>query len=215
MAKQIVLYHYWRSSCSWRVRWALELKKVPYKGIPVDLLSKGHQARNYLKKNSSGQVPCLEVAGKSFSESIAILEWIEESFQGHQLLPQSPLDRMRVRELTQLIGSGIQPLQNLKVQQFVGQNTSFDGKDFACHWITLGFKSLEKKLEEIGTASYCFGAQVSMADLALIPQCYNALRFGVPLYRYPIIKQVYDRCLATNECHAAAPENQPGAVVAS
>ena len=211
MSTPIVLYHYWRSSCSWRVRWALELKNVKYKGVAVNLLNKEQSSRTHLRRNASGQVPCIEIAGRTFSESIAIIEWIDETYKGTPLLPQSAIDRMKVRELVNIVASGIQPLQNLKVQQFITKNTGYEGKEFANHWIADGFRSLERKLEELGAGTYCFGGQITIADLALIPQCYNALRFGIPLYRYPIIKSIYDRCLGTPECKTAAPENQPGA----
>ena len=212
MSHQLVLHHYWRSSCSWRVRWALELKKIKYQSIAVNLLNQEHLSSAFLMKNPAGQVPSLSINGENVSESIAILEWLDETYQHYPLLPQDPHDRLIVRGLVQLIASGIQPLQNLKVQKYVsGINGRQNGKEFASHWILEGFQALETRLAAGIAGSFSFGGNITMADLALIPQCYNALRFGAPLYRFPLIKSIYDRCIATAECHQSAPEQQPGA----
>lgn len=211
MTAQFELFHYWRSSCSWRVRWALELKQISYKSTPVNLLKGEHREPAYLAKNPSGLVPTLKVQQSFYTESLAILEWLEEKYpQPYSLLPLSPEDRVRVRELTYAIACGIQPIQNLKVLQY----TSSDQKRrvaFARHWIEEGFRGLEVRMANTA-GSFSYGSQITMADLCLVPQVYNALRFNIDMSKYPTIFQVHSNCLKTKECERAAPQNQPGAI---
>ena len=211
MAHTISLYHYWRSSSSWRIRWALELKSVPYQSIPVNLLKAEHKTPSYLQKSPAGLVPCLDIDGFCLSESMAMIEWLEEAYSGPSLLPQDPTGRARVRELAYLIAMDIQPVQNLRVQKYISNDPGVR-QDFAKHWIELGFEAYENRLASEGcSGTYSYGGQVSYADLCLIPQCYNANRFGVNLANYPLIKAINDHCLQTPACDKAAPHNQPGA----
>lgn len=205
----ITLYHYWRSSCSWRVRWGLLLKSVPFNSAPVNLLTKEHQSQNYLIKNPSGLVPCLEVQGKFLSESVSILEWLDETYPKNKILPQDPLDRQYVRELSGIIASGIQPVQNLKVMNYFS-NDQAKKTQWGKYWIEHGLAFYEKRVQKTA-GTYSFGGMLTIADLCLIPQVYNAIRFKVDLQKFPIIKKIYDHCLLTNECNKAHPDNQPGA----
>jgi maleylacetoacetate isomerase len=210
MAKPLKLYQYWRSSCSWRVRWALNIKKVPYETIAVDLLKGEQSNENYHKLNPAGFVPALEVDGQVFAESLGILEWLEETYPLPRLLPEGALDRMRVRQLAYTVAMGIAPIQNLAVQRhFSGDKDQRIA--WARHWIARGFKVFEALLADSMGAPFSFGDQVSLADLCLIPQVYNANRFGVAMNAYPKIKAINERCLATKACAKARPEHQPGA----
>ena len=203
------LYHYWRSSCSWRVRWAMELKGLSYQSIPVNLLKGEHKNHDFLARNPSGQVPSFEINGKSFNESLAILEWIEENYPTPPLLPTDSMSKIKVRELSYMIAMGTQPLQNLKVQKYFSSDGAIR-KSYANHWIQEGLEAFEKRVVETA-GTYCFGSSVSFADLCLIPQCYNAERFGVNLEKFPVTHRIYNYCLATPACHASSPSQQPGA----
>ena len=210
MSQKIELFHYWRSSCSYRVRWALALKNIPYKSTPINLLKNEHQNASFLQKNPSGLVPSLVVSGEVLNESLAIIEWLEETYPQVNLLPKDPLSRAKVRELSYAIACSIQPIQNLKVMRYI----SHDQKEraaFAKHWINEGLFPLEAKLQKTA-GTYSFGGQITMADLCLVPQIYNALRFNVDMSLYPIANRIYHNCLKTKECEAAAPHNQKGAV---
>jgi maleylacetoacetate isomerase len=207
----ITLFHYWRSSCSWRVRWALAIKGVTYESKPVNLLKGEQRSPEYLKLNPSGLVPCLMIDGVPSGESLAMLEWIEEKFPRRALLPQDPASRMRVRQMCLSVVAGTQPLQNLGVQNYYSDDPA---KKFAWakHWTINGMRAFDALIEP-HAGTFCFGSQLTMADICLIPQCYNAVRYGVDLDQYPRLKRIYEHCLSLPECDAAAPHNQPGADV--
>ena len=205
----IELYHYWRSSCSWRVRWALGLKQVTYSAFPVNLLKGEHLSEDFLALNPSGLVPALKVDGKDLTESLSILEWLEESFPAKPLLPSEPMGRAEVRELAYRIACGIQPVQNLRVMQYYSPDPKVRA-EYARHWISKGFEALEARLSTTA-GTYAYGNQLTIADLCLVPQVYNALRFQVDISQYPAISRVNENCLSGRECQLAAPHNQQGA----
>lgn len=205
MEKKLTLYHYYRSSCSWRVRWALNLKGLTYDSISINLLRDEHQSQAYIRHNPSAQVPTLKIGEQSFAESVAILEWLEESYPCPPLLPQDPLSRLRVRQLVQIVSSGTQPLQNLAPQRYYSQERS-EQLAFARHWIDKGLRAYESLLDDGLGGSYSFGGELTMADLCLIPQGYNALRFGLDLAAYPQIARIYHHCLQSKACQESAPE---------
>ena len=209
MSQQFELFHYWRSSCSWRLRWALNIKNISYKSTPVNLL-KGEQNEAWFKqKNPSGTVPSLVVGSKVFTESLAAIEWLDETVAHNPLLPSNPDDRARARELAYATAMSIQPIQNLKVMKHVAQDQS-KRIAFAHHWISQGLEPLEKKLQPTA-GTYSIGGHITIADLCLVPQVYNALRFNVDMTKFPTIMSIYNNCLKTKECESAAPHNQPGA----
>jgi maleylacetoacetate isomerase len=194
------------------VRWALEHKRLTYKSHTINLLKGEHKEPAYLHINPAGVLPTLVVDGVPYSESLALLEWIEESYPQRPLLPQTPNERAFVRRLAQTIAVGIFPIQNLSVQKYVGDR-GIDRLAFAKHWIEQGFATYETLLVQNSCAgTYSFGAHVTMADLCLVPQVYNALRFGVDMKKFPEISGIYNRCLKVQECDKAAPHNQPDAV---
>ncbi len=210
--EKMSLYEYWRSSCSWRVRWALNIKNIPYQSHHIDLLKKEHLSQEYMKKNPSGLVPCLMTAYGPVSESIAILEWLEEIKPTPSLLPSDPYSRLLVRQLVQKIASGTQPVQNLSVQARVSSDPQ-ERQNWAYYWIEKGLGSYEALLRNLSlNGTFSMGGEVTMADLCLIPQCYNAERFGVDLSLFPIINGIYRRTLKTKACSKAHPSNHPFSV---
>lgn len=205
----MTLYQYWRSSCSFRVRWALYHKGIPFRSVPVNLLKGEQRDPKYLRLNPSGGVPTLVNGDLVISESMAILEWLEERFPKKPLLPNNPEKRASIRELCYLITSQIQPLQNLKVLDALSSFQT-DRLRWVRKWMEEGFAAFEARLEKTA-GTYCMGGEISFADLCLIPQTYNALRFGVVLDPYPLIRKIRTHCLTLESCEKALPENQPGA----
>lgn len=208
-SQHLVLHHYWRSSCSWRVRWALNLKGVSYNTVAVNILTGEHQSPNYVKKNPSGFLPGLEINGKMFGESLAMIEWLEETYPQPALLPKDPFDRMRVRQLAMIIASGTQPLQNPSVIGFYTEDPE-KKKSYAAHWITKGLKTFQEVRLNGKPGTYSYGDSLTLADLCLIPQIYNAMRFEIDMSQFSDLKTIYDRCLTLKECDKAAPHNQEG-----
>ena len=206
MHHEIILYHYWRSSCSWRVRWALIHKEVAYTGIPVNLLENEQNSPAYLAVNPAGYVPGLSVDGKVFGESLAMLEWIEETHPNKPLLPKNSLDRMRVRQMCLHIAAGIQPLQNLAVIRAYSDDAQKQA-EWASRWISSGMTKLEE-LVGAHAGTFCMGNNLSFADLCLVPQTYNAKRFNVSMDDFPTLKRITEHCLTLEACVAASPERQ-------
>ncbi len=208
----LTLYHYWRSSSSWRVRWALKIKGLPYHDVPVNLLANAQKSPDFLKVNPIGFVPAIETEGKCFGESLAILEWLEETnpAPAPALLPKDPLDRLQVRQLMLQIACNTQPLQNLSTmrQHSLDKDTQ---QAWAAHWIATGLAGYEKLLQHGKPGRFSVGDVVTMADLCLVPQIYNARRFNVDVALWPLLSAIGERCLTLPECKAAHPDRQPGA----
>ena len=208
-APSLTLYHYWRSSCSWRVRWALAIKGVDYQSIPVNILSGEHRQPEYLAKNPSGFLPALMIDGHCYGESLALIDWLEETYPNPPLYPARPEGRLRVRQLALTIATGTQPLQNpALLQHFVAVESERQGH--MQHFIRRGLRVYETLLGQGRPGLYSEGDQVTVADLCLIPQVYNALRFAVSLEAIPLVQAIYQRCRLLPECQLAAPEqHQP------
>ncbi|KAG8189293.1 hypothetical protein JTE90_019053 [Oedothorax gibbosus] len=184
-----VLYSYFRSSCSWRVRIALVYKGIDFEYKAVNLLTGDHQKEDFLKLNPCGNVPVLTDNGNTIASSAAILEYLEETVPSPALLPKDPVSRAKVREIVDGILSGIQPLQNMKVLKYVGGENSLS---WAKHWIVSGFGAIERILEG-SHGTYCVGHAVTMADVCLVPQICNANRFNVDMTQFPIINKIASR----------------------
>jgi maleylacetoacetate isomerase len=206
------LYHYWRSSASWRVRWGLEIKKLPHEKIAVDLLS--HQEKNpdYLSRNPAGYVPCL-VAGSHppLGESIAILEWLEENYPAPSFFAGDSFRRAQIRQLAETVNSGIQPLQNIGVTAKLSADKEVQ-KEWMHHWMQKGLGVYEELLSRIDRngAKFSVADHPTIADFCLIPQCYASARFGIDLAAYPQLKAIYEHALTTPECQASHPDqNKP------
>lgn len=213
------LYSYWRSSCSWRVRIGLNLKGLAYTYEAVHLIKDGGQQNSeaYRALNPMRTVPTLELEEggvvRRLSQSIAILEYLEERYRTPALLPSEPLLRARVRMLAEMVNSGIQPLQNLSVLQFVKGELKADDKAFAAHWNTRGLVALEAAVKETA-GTYCVGDTVSLADIFLVPQLHGARRFGVDLTAFPTLTRIEAACDKLPAFQAAHPDRQPDAVPA-
>ena len=209
----VTLYSYFRSSSSFRVRIALNLKKIEYDIKPIHLLKDGGEQRkdDYKKLNPMGEVPCLLHDGKYFAQSMAIIEYIDGNFPGHALFPPIPFDAAKVRQICETINSGIQPIQNLKVLQKLekdfGANEETRNK-WAQYWIQDGFVALEKILEPVAE-TYSHKNKLSAADCFVIPQVFNAKRFNVEMTQFPTIQRIFDSCMTVPAFAKAAPENQP------
>ncbi|CAG8584341.1 11726_t:CDS:2 [Ambispora leptoticha] len=197
-----ILYSYYRSSCSWRVRTALNLKGIKYETRPVNLLKEEQDIPEYENLNPLKMVPTLIIDGQILTQSVAILEYLEETRPEPALLPKNPIDKAKVRAIVQSIVSDIQPVQNLRVLKHSGQ-----GSNWGNHWITLGFRAIEKQFKETAGV-YCFGDSITLADLCLVPQVYNANRFEVDLTEFPIIRRIEAQLNELQAFRDAHPSNQ-------
>lgn len=213
------LYSYWRSSAAYRVRIGLNLKGLRYETVPVHLLRDGGQqhADDYRSLNPQELVPTLRHGARTIRQSLAILEYLDEAWQGAPLLPVAARDRARVRAIAQLVACDIHPLNNLRVlQYFEGTwNVPQAERDaWVRHWIEQGFAALEQLLDDPATGNHCHGDEPGMADCCLVPQAYNARRFGVDLAAFPRIARIEAACLALPAFAQARPEAQPDAAQA-
>lgn len=206
----ITLYHYWRSSSSWRVRWGLAIKGIEYRSIPVNLLHDEQQSKDFIHMNPAGFVPALDIGGRYFGESLAILEWLEEVFPEPALLPDDPFEKMQVRQFALQIACNTQPIQNLSVLRAHSEDKTKQSA-WATMWITKGLQTYEELLKTGRPGQFTFGDSVTMADLCLVPQVYNAKRFGIDTAQWPILNGINERCLQLPTCQAAHPDRQPGA----
>lgn len=214
-----VLHSYWRSSCSWRVRIALNMKNIDYEYKAVHLLNDGGEQLkdDFAAKNPSKELPCLEIDGMNLAQSMAIITYLEETVDGgEQIFPKDPKLRYQTRRLCDIIGTGIQPIQNLRVLKYC--MAKVDGKEektkvkleWGRHWIDLGFQALERALKE-SAGKYCVGDRVTCADLFLVPQVYNANRFKVDMSKFPTIARI-DKALSELPAFKKAhPSVQPDA----
>eukprot|EP01138_Halocafeteria_seosinensis_P010889 gb/GECG01011122.1/.p1 GENE.gb/GECG01011122.1/~~gb/GECG01011122.1/.p1 ORF type:complete len:247 (+),score=35.99 gb/GECG01011122.1/:1-741(+) len=212
-----LLYSYWRSTCSWRVRIALALKNIEYEYKAVHLLRDGGEQlkEDYAKLNSMKEVPTLKIDGETLTQSMAILEYLDETHPDtNPLLPKEPKDRAKVRALANIIAADTQPVQNLRVLKHVMKTFANEKEkdqvkiEWGNHWITNSFRGLEQELKQTA-GKYSYGDQVTIVDLCLVPQVYNAGRFKVDMEEFPTINKVYENLKDLPSFKAAHPENQP------
>ncbi len=215
----LILYDYWRSSACYRVRIALNLKGLRHVQKPVHLLRDGGQqhAAEYRGINPQEVIPALVDGQRVIRQSLAIIEYLDEiGSDAPRLLPAAARDRAHVRGLALLVACDIHPLNNLRVMQYLERELTVDAgarERWTRHWMEQGFRAFEAILaEDAATGSFCHGDAPTMADACLIPQVYNAVRFGVDLTPYPTIRRINSQCLALPAFDAARPENQPDAV---
>lgn len=201
---EFTLYHYWRSSSSWRVRWALELKGLKAKMVAVNLLDGESEREPHLSRHPLGYVPVLNVDGRNLIESAAIIEWLEENHPSPQLYPGDSFSRAHIRALVELINADTQPIQNLNVVDHHTSNAD-EKKRWQQHFIRRGLAAFQQ-LAKARAGRFSVGDRVTAADLYLIPQCYNALRFDVSLSEFPLIERIYNEAMLTPACQATAPE---------
>lgn len=204
------LYSYFRSSASYRVRIALALKGLDADILPINLLKGEQKSDDYLAINPQGLIPSLQVGDAVLSQSLAIMEYLEEVDNTVPLLPSDPVARSSVRAMAQLIACEVHPLNNLRVLQYLTGELGVDDTTkmtWYAHWIHQGFVSLEAMLTQ-HAGQFCYGDTPTMADCCLIPQVYNAKRFNVDLSSYPTIMRIYEHCNSLPAFIQAKPENQ-------
>ncbi|MCL7714888.1 maleylacetoacetate isomerase [Stenotrophomonas mori] len=217
MHPALTLYSYWRSSAAYRVRIGLNLKGLEYAIVPVHLVRDGGQqhAPAYAALNPQQLVPALRDGPHLLTQSLAILDYLEETRPAPPLLPAEPAARARVRALAQLVACDVHPLNNLRVLQFFDRHwhvPQSERDDWVQHWIHTGFTALEAQLAGTGQSGrFCYGDAPGLADCCLVPQLYNARRFGLPLDGFPTLLRIEAACLALPAFDAARPENQPDA----
>lgn len=207
------LYTYFRSSAAYRVRIALNLKKLDYESIPVHLLRDGgeHKKPDYLAKNPLGLVPALGTEHGVLPQSLAIIEYLDEVYPDTPLLPSAPAERARVRAIAQTIACEMHPLLNLAVLQFLTDEidvTEDNKMVWYRRWIARGFTAIEQMLADDKTGSFCHGDSPTLADCCLVPQVFNAERFKCPLDDYPTVQRIVAQCNSLAEFQRAAPANQ-------
>ena len=212
-----VLRSYWRSSCSWRVRIGLNMKGISYETVSVHLVQDGGQQHTaeHRELNPMRELPVLLVDGEPIAQSMGILEYLEENFASPSLLPKDAIERARVRQMSEIINSGIQPIQNLRVMQKLGKDFDLPKEQqiaWSRDWIEFGFDALYVLIEKY-SGRYSFGDEVTFVDLCLIPQLYNARRFNVDLEKYPRLLEIEKELNAIQAFADAHPDKQPDAVL--
>ena len=211
------LYTFFRSSASYRVRIALNLKGLEFEQAAIHLRRGGGEQLKpaYKAINPQALVPALEDDGQVFSQSLAIIEYLEERYPKPALLPSDAADRAVVRSMALVIACEVHPIQNLRVLNHLKSDHKQSDEDtirWARHWINLGFLALERMIVSVTKeGDFCFGQTPTMADLCLVPQLINARRFGVDLSAYPKLLAIEASCMSLPAFADAAPENQPDA----
>lgn len=209
------MFDYYRSSAAYRVRIGLRLKNITVEQRAIHLRLGAQMVPEYLVVNPQGLVPALQIMNENLTQSLAILEYLDETHPEPPLLPGDPLGRARVRSLAQVIACDIHPLNNLRVLKYLknplGQPQEAIDR-WVAHWITEGFTALENRLASDGrTGLWCHGDTPGLADCVLIPQLYNARRFAVPLEAFPTLLRIEARAAEHPAFQAAHPAQQPDA----
>jgi maleylacetoacetate isomerase/maleylpyruvate isomerase len=210
----LTLHSYWRATAPYRVRIGLALKGLSYDYAPVDLLGGRQHSDAYGAVNRQNLVPALVTDDGVLTQSLAILEWLEESFPNPPLLPRSPADRATVRAMAEIVACDIHPVNNLRIlQALAGLGHPMGGSDqqgWGAKWINDGFAALEPMIARHGRG-FAFGATPTIADCCLIPQIWSSNRFAVDLAPYPALRAVYAHAVEHPAFLAAHPERQPDA----
>jgi maleylacetoacetate isomerase len=212
----IKFYGYFRSSSAYRARIAFNLKGLPYEFIPIHLRKDGGQQKQpaYLSVNPQGLVPTVADGNFRVSQSMAIIEWLDETHPEPPLLPGSAEERAKIRAFAQIIGCDIHPLQNLRVLNYLQTNFDQDQKglnQWCQHWIANGLHACEALLTERPETGFAFGTSPTLADICLVPQVFSAERFGVDLAGLPRVNAVVEHCNSLPAFAKAHPTIQPDA----
>lgn len=220
MSEPLQLYSYWRSSAAYRVRIGLNLKGLAYDIVPVHLLRDGGQQHSdeFRQVNPQELVPVLGHGQRRLGQSLAILEYLDEMWPEPRLLPSTARERQRVRALSMLVACDIHPLNNLRVLQYFEREWNVpqpERDEWVKHWIVEGFRAAEAMLAgHPSTGTFCEGNTPTMADCCLVPQVYNARRFGVDMAQFPALQRIEAACLELPAFDRARPERQPDAPAA-
>jgi len=210
----VKLFSYFRSSAAYRVRIALNLKNIPYEMVPIHLTKDGGHQRSadYRALNPAMRVPLLALDnGDRLTQSMAIIEYLDETHPQPPLLPSDPVQRAKVRSVAQMVACDIHPLNNLMALQYLKRVLKQEQPEIDAwyhHWVIDGFNAIEAAIDP---APYACGEKITLADLCLVPQVFNARRLKVPLDRFPKIVAADAACLKLAAFDKARPENQPDA----
>jgi maleylacetoacetate isomerase len=205
------LYTYFRSSAAFRVRIALNLKGLPWEPEVIRLPEGAHRQEAYSRVNPQALVPTLVDGDLSLNQSLAIIEYLDETWPDPRLLPADPAGRARVRSLAMLVAAEIHPLNNLRVLKYLKRQLGQDEAQIGTwyrHWCDAGLAAFERQLGDGGTGRYCHGDTVSMADACLVPQIFNARRYDTQVERYPRTMAIFDACMALDAFRRAEPSAQ-------
>ena len=208
------LYDYWRSSAAYRVRIALNFKGLTYAQVPVDLRAGAQRTPAFLEINPQGLVPVLEDDGVRLTQSLPILNYLEERYPEPALLPKDAAGRATSRGIAVAIACEIHPLNNLRVLQYLEHELGLGDAQrlvWYHHWVSEGFHAIEAMLAR-SAGDFCVGDAPSLADVCLVPQVYNARRYQCDLEPYPKVRRIDERCRQIDAFGKAAPERQPDAV---
>ncbi|MEY4364136.1 MAG: Maleylpyruvate isomerase [Pseudomonadota bacterium] len=206
------LYNYFRSSASFRVRIALHLKGLPFDYVPVHLAKGEHKLPAYTAISADGLVPLLDDGQHQLSQSMAIIEYLDETHPTPALMPTDALGRARVRALAQSIACEIHPLNNLRVLKYLTKTLQVDEETkntWYRHWVREGLEAFERQLAQGPNGSYCYGNTPTLADCCLVPQIFNARRFDTPLDGLPRTMAVFDACMQLDAFQKAQPSACP------
>jgi maleylacetoacetate isomerase len=207
------LYNYFRSSASFRVRIALELKGLNYDYLPVHLVKGEHKNGSYAAVSPTGLVPALVTdSGDVLEQSMAIIEYLDETHPEPALLPRDPLGRAKVRALSQLIACEIHPLNNLRVLKYLVRELKLDEETkntWYRHWVRTGLEAFERELSRLPQSTYCYGNTPTMADCCLVPQIFNGRRVNTPEDGLPRTMAVFDACMQHPAFKKAQPSSCP------
>ncbi|ORZ10251.1 maleylacetoacetate isomerase-like protein [Absidia repens] len=203
-----ILYSYFRSTASWRVRIALEWKGIDYEYRNIDLVSGAQQSEEYLKLNPYGKVPLfITKDGKAIAQSEAIIEYLEEIKPERPMLPKGACHRAQVRSIAQVIACDIHPLQNLSVLKHVAGPDMEKRSEWGNYWTSKGFEGLESMLEQTA-GTYCLGDNITMADMFLVPMIFNAQRWKVDMKPFPLITRISNTLMTLPEFKLTHPHRQ-------
>lgn len=209
------LYTFFRSSAAFRMRIALNCKGLDYEAVAVSLPKNEHKLARYLAVHPQGLVPALEDGGNVYVQSLAMMEYLEETRPQPPLLPPDPGDRAYVRAVAQIIACEIHPLNNLRALRYVKKSYGLDEAGVNAwyrHWIAEGLGGLEAYLAGAGrSGKYCYRDQVTIADCCLVPQVFNAQRYQCELALYPTVMRIFAECMTLDAFVAAQPSKQPDA----
>jgi maleylacetoacetate isomerase len=210
-----ILYQFWRSSASWRVRWALAVKGVPFTSVPVDILHGEQLTDAHKARNPMAHVPALWIDGHTLAESVAILEYLEETRPTPALYPKDPWARARVRQIVEYVNAGIQPLQNVVTQRRHSEDPE-EQKVWSRFFNERGLVACEALLASVaaeipGSGPFAVGPTLTAADIFLVPQIQTARRFGIDTAQFPRLAAVERAALASDAAQGALPGKQPGA----